>query len=66
MIIVSDPIFLARPYFAGLTDPRRTSENKLHALQDVLMIVFCAVLSGTEDRVGIALVGTFSPTRIAG
>jgi len=46
-----------RPYFAGLLDPRRETRNKLHKLHklhDFLMIVLCAVLSGVEDRVGMA------------
>ncbi len=42
-----------RPYFADLPDPRRNTKNKLHALSDILMIVFCAVLSGIEDWVGM-------------
>jgi len=42
-----------RPYFAELVDPRRETKNKLHPLQDILMLVFCAVLSGIEDWVGI-------------
>ena len=42
-----------RPYFAELADPRRATKNKLHPLQDILMIVFCAVLSGIEDWVGM-------------
>jgi hypothetical protein len=42
-----------RPYFADLPDPRRETRNKLHPLQDILMIVLCAVLSGVEDWVGM-------------
>jgi len=42
-----------RPYFAELADPRRATKNKPHPLQDILMTVFCAVLSGVEDRVGM-------------
>jgi predicted transposase YbfD/YdcC len=42
-----------RPYFATLSDPRRETRNKLHKLSDILMIVFCAVLSGVEDWVGM-------------
>jgi predicted transposase YbfD/YdcC len=42
-----------RPYFAELTDPRRETKNKLHKLTDIIMIVFCAVLSGIEDWVGM-------------
>jgi hypothetical protein len=43
-----------RPYFTDLPDPRRETRNKLHKLQDILMIVFCAVLGGVEDWVGMA------------
>src|SRR5512144_1154238 len=42
-----------RPYFADLSDPRRETRNKLHKLSDILMIVFCAVLSGVDDWVGM-------------
>lgn len=42
-----------RPYFAALSDPRRETRNKLHKLSDILMIVFCAVLSGVEDWIGM-------------
>lgn len=42
-----------RPYFAELIDPRRETRNKLHKLGDIVMIVFCAVLSGIEDWVGM-------------
>ncbi len=34
-----------RPYFAELSDSRRETRNKLHKLEDILMIVFCAVLN---------------------
>ena len=37
------------PYFIDLPDPRRKTQNKLHKLHDVLMMVLCAVLSGVED-----------------
>jgi hypothetical protein len=43
-----------RPYFAHRPDPRRETRNKLHKLQDILMIVLGAVLSGVEDWVGMA------------
>ena len=43
-----------RPYFAELCDPRRETRNKLHPLNDIVMIVLCAVLSGVEDWVGMA------------
>lgn len=42
-----------RPFFAEIADPRRETKNKLHKLSDILMIVFCAVLSGIEDWVGM-------------
>ena len=42
-----------RPYFAELEDPRRQTKNKLHPLGDIVMIVFCAVLSGIEDWAGM-------------
>jgi predicted transposase YbfD/YdcC len=42
-----------RPYFTEIPDPRRETKNKLHLLTDILMIVFCAVLSGIEDWVGM-------------
>ncbi len=47
--MLSDP----RPYFAELPDPRRETRNKLHKLNDILMLVCCAVLSGIEDWVGM-------------
>ncbi|MER2528672.1 MAG: ISAs1 family transposase [Candidatus Competibacter denitrificans] len=42
-----------RPYLADLPDPRRETQNKLHKLHDILMIVLCAILSGVEDWVGM-------------
>ena len=51
-----------RPYFADLPDPRRETRNKLHKLDDILMIVLCAVLSGVEDWVGME---TFAQEREA-
>jgi len=36
-----------------LEDPRRETKNKLHKLGDIIMIVFCSVLSGIEDWVGM-------------
>jgi hypothetical protein len=47
--VLPDP----RPYFAALSDPRRDTRDKLHKLGDIVMIVFCAVLSGIEDWVGM-------------
>lgn len=40
-------------YFADLPDPRRETKNKLHALNDIVMIALCAVLSEVEDWVGM-------------
>ncbi len=42
-----------RPYWANLANPRRETQNKLHKLHDILMIVLCTVLSGVEDWVGM-------------
>jgi hypothetical protein len=42
-----------RPYFADLLDPRRETRNKLHQLSDIIIIMFCAVLSGIEAWVGM-------------
>ena len=42
-----------RLYFANLPDPRRETRNQLHPLQDILMMVRCAVRSGMEDGVGM-------------
>jgi len=42
-----------QPYFAKLVDPRRETRNKLHALQDIIMITLCATLCGYDDWVGI-------------
>lgn len=41
------------PYFESLPDPRRETRNKLHKLQDIVMITLCAVLGGFEDWVSI-------------
>ncbi len=51
-----------RPYFADLPDPRRETRNKPHKLDDILMIVLCAVLSGVEGWVGME---TFAEEREA-
>lgn len=40
-------------YFANLPDPRRQTRNKLHKLEDIVMITLCAVLGGYEDWVSI-------------
>jgi predicted transposase YbfD/YdcC len=42
-----------RPYFSDLPDPRRTTRNKLHKLEDIVMLTLCAVLCGDEDWVSI-------------
>jgi len=44
-----------RPYFTDLPDPRRETRNKLHKLQDIVMIVLCAVINGVEDWVGMEI-----------
>lgn len=41
------------PYLADLPDPRRETCNKLHALQDIVMITLCATLCGYDDWVSI-------------
>ena len=55
VFLPSEPTMLPdpRPYFASLSDPRRETRNKLRKLSNILMIVFCAVLSGVEDWVGM-------------
>lgn len=45
------------PHFYALTDPRRDNANKLHQLGDIVFLVFCAILSGVNDWVGIAVWG---------
>jgi predicted transposase YbfD/YdcC len=40
-------------HFANLPDPRRATRNKLHKLEDIIMITLCAVLCGFEDWVSI-------------
>ena len=42
-----------QPFFANLPDPRRQTRNKLHKLEDIVMITLCAVLGGYEDWVSI-------------
>ena len=37
------------PFFAELPDPRRETRNKLHKVEDIVMITLCAVLGGFED-----------------
>lgn len=38
-----------KPYFDQVPDPRRETENKRHALSDILCIALCAILSGIDD-----------------
>ena len=45
------------PHFDSLTDPRRDNANKLHRLGDIVFLVFCAILSGVTDWVGMELWG---------
>jgi predicted transposase YbfD/YdcC len=45
------------PHFDSLTDPRRDNANKLHRLGDIVFLVFCAILSGITDWVGMELWG---------
>ncbi|WP_436969958.1 transposase family protein [Methylobacter tundripaludum] len=39
-------------YCKELPDPRRETKNKLHKLEDILMIVLCSLLSGINDWSG--------------
>jgi hypothetical protein len=50
-MILPDP----RPCFVKLETSRRETKNKLPKLSDILMIVFCAMLSGVEDWVNRAV-----------
>jgi predicted transposase YbfD/YdcC len=43
--------------FADLPDPRRETENKRHALSDILVLATCAVIGGAETWDAIALFG---------
>ncbi|MBF0560008.1 MAG: ISAs1 family transposase [Nitrospirae bacterium] len=38
-----------KPYFDKVPDPGRETENKLHALSDILCKALCAVISGCDD-----------------
>jgi len=42
--------------FSSLADPRQIRKT-LYPLQEILLLVLCAVLSGADDRVAIALYG---------
>lgn len=59
---------LANPqtYFAELPDPRRQTRNKLHKLEDIVMITLCAVLCGFEDWVSIEDFGCENETWLRG
>ncbi|MBF0518666.1 MAG: ISAs1 family transposase [Nitrospirae bacterium] len=46
-----------RPYFEGVPDPRRETNNKLHGLSDILCITLCAVISGCDDWESVAEFG---------
>ena len=43
--------------FADVPDPRRETENKLHALSDILVIATCAVIGGADSWESIAEYG---------
>ena len=43
--------------FADLPDPRRETENKLHALTDILALATCAVIAGADTWEDIAEYG---------
>lgn len=38
-----------KPYFDKVPDPRRETEDKLHALPDILSVALCAILPGMDD-----------------
>lgn len=40
-------------YFKDLPDPRRTTRNKLHKLEDIVMLTLCGLVCGCEDWVAI-------------
>ncbi|MFC6670604.1 ISAs1 family transposase [Marinobacterium aestuariivivens] len=46
-----------KPFFESLPDPRRTTQNKLHGLSDILGIALCATLSGMDDWEAVAEFG---------
>lgn len=46
-----------KPYFDKVSDPRRETENKLHALSDILSVALCAILSGMDDWEGVVEFG---------
>ena len=51
------PVLPLAAVFDDLPDPRRETENKLHRLNDILVITTCAVLSGAETWEAIAEYG---------
>ena len=55
-----------QPFFADLPDPRRETRNKLHKLEDIVMITLCAVLGGYEDWVSIEDFGYGNETWLRG
>ena len=55
-----------QPFFAELPDPRRETRNKLHKLEDIVMITLCAVLGGYEDWVSIEDFGYGNETWLRG
>lgn len=55
-----------QPFFAELPDPRRQTRNKLHKLEDIVMITLCAVLGGYEDWVSIEDFGYGNETWLRG
>src|SRR5712692_4319644 len=55
-----------QPFFADLPDPRRQTRNKLHKLEDIVMITLCAVLGGYEDWVSIEDFGYGNETWLRG
>ncbi len=46
---------LANPktYFSQLSDPRRETKNKLHLLEDIIIISLCGAICGYDDWVSI-------------
>lgn len=54
------------PFFVHLPDPRRETRNKLHKVEDIVMITLCAVLGGFEDWVSIEDFGHANETWLRG
>jgi len=49
-------------YLKNLPDPRRETKNKLHKLEDIVMIVMCLLLSGIPSRDTLsAVLGRLNP-----